>query len=278
LTYERPVSGEADKELMRLGDLLVLSGKITTQQAEEAARISGERKILFGQAAVILGFVSRKDLESELRLHGHRLHSAPSVPAHLSLSYESNIAGDRNIRRLARNLVLRWFRSPKGNKALAVISPDRGEGRTTMAVNLAVSLARDGARTFLVGADLHNPGLERIFHLSPKANPTPAPYKIEGFQSFSVMPASELLKVQHGNYSHYEFATMIDQYRRDCDVILIDTAAGSASLDYIVCGLAAGGAMMVAREGVSKGRHAAKMLNICEEEGITVVGGTLLQR
>ena len=62
-----------------------------------------------------------------------------------------------------RTRVLQRMRD-KGWRTLAVVSPGAGEGRTLVAVNLAVSIAAQFDQTaLLVDADLRNPSIGRVF-------------------------------------------------------------------------------------------------------------------
>ncbi len=54
-------------------------------------------------------------------------------------------------------------------RVVAVTSAGRGEGRTTVAANLALTAAKDGRPTVLVEADLRRPALARLFGLAPRA-------------------------------------------------------------------------------------------------------------
>src|SRR5258706_2402913 len=76
---------------------------------------------------------------------------------------------------LARNLIAEEFRlirtqllfghPDKQFRTICVTSPAPGDGKTSLAVNLAISLAKAGRRVLLVDADMRNPDIHRIFDL-----------------------------------------------------------------------------------------------------------------
>jgi len=51
-------------------------------------------------------------------------------------------------------------------RVILITSAIAGEGKTSLAGHLAVSLARAGRRTLLIDADLHRPAMHRLFDLS----------------------------------------------------------------------------------------------------------------
>src|SRR5580698_267253 len=73
-----------------------------------------------------------------------------------------------------RQLVLRAaLHSPSAEqppKLIVVTSGKGGVGTTTIAVNLAIALARDGRRTVLVDADLEQADAGRLCHLEEPAH------------------------------------------------------------------------------------------------------------
>ena len=52
----------------------------------------------------------------------------------------------------------------RGKKVLLVSSAIPGEGKTTVAANLAIALAQKGKRTLLIDCDLRNPSVAKIFN------------------------------------------------------------------------------------------------------------------
>ena len=71
--------------------------------------------------------------------------------------------------RILRTQVLQTMRK-NGFKTLAVTSPNYNEGKTTVAINLAMSIALDLNQTvLLVDLDLRNPSVHSYLGLSPRA-------------------------------------------------------------------------------------------------------------
>lgn len=274
-----PQPSREDSRPIRIGEVLVAGGKMTSAQAEAAAVLGGERNMLFGQAAVMLGFVSVEDVRAALVRYAHDM----AGPRNREISPEvvvlkdplSPRAGD--IRRLAQTLALRWFRGETSRPAISVISADRGEGRTTVLANLACTFAGAGIRTLLIDADLHNPGLHELFGLHETDVPNSGYYTVAELSNLAIIPASAIFDVEYEKFMRSAFSAIIDAKSAEFDLILVDTPAASVSNDYLLAGLATQGAFVVTREGVTRAVSATKMLNSCDDAGVPVIGGIMLK-
>ncbi|MEG8038900.1 hypothetical protein QP166_05895 [Sphingomonas sp. LR60] len=181
-----------------------------------------------------------------------------------------------DLRRLAQTLALRWFGGDNGHRALAVISPDRYEGRSTVAANLACLFATGGVPTLLIDADMQNPSLHHKFG-SMTSQPSPiGGQRIRGLDHLTVVPAADLLKVEQAPLIHSPLQSLIERRRAEFGAIFIDTGAAATSNDYQVAALAGGGALLVTRDGVTRARRASRMLDSCDDAGLSVVGGIML--
>ncbi|MFD2214002.1 CpsD/CapB family tyrosine-protein kinase [Metabacillus endolithicus] len=60
---------------------------------------------------------------------------------------------------------IQFSTSNKKHQMLMITSPSNGEGKTTTAVNLAISISQQGNKVLLIDADLRRPKLQQTFNL-----------------------------------------------------------------------------------------------------------------
>ncbi|MBB6091252.1 capsular exopolysaccharide synthesis family protein [Povalibacter uvarum] len=101
--------------------------------------------------------------------------------------------------KMLRTRVLREL-DTLGATTLGVMSAASGEGKTLTAINLAIAIAADPARTvLLVDFDLRNPSIHRRFHHEPTVGvddclidrraSRDAMFKVTGYERLTVLPA-----------------------------------------------------------------------------------------
>ncbi|CAN7513160.1 polysaccharide biosynthesis tyrosine autokinase [Aminobacter sp. LjRoot7] len=121
-----------------------------------------------------------------------------------------------------------------GSKVIGVISMLPGEGKSTVAANLAGLIASNGAKTLLIDADLRNPGLSRSLGIDAEQGLVEAVVNDLGWQSvvkvdrqskMAIVPA-----VVRGRFSHTSELLSSAGMRR-----FIDDA--KATFDYIIVDL-----------------------------------------
>ncbi len=143
----------------------------------------------------------------------------------------------------ARNLIAEEFRVIRtqllfGNpnmqyKTICVTSPQPGDGTTSLAVNLAISIAKAGRRTLLIDGDLRKPDVHRIFNIpdSPglaemiqgTCEPGGAIRKSD-IELLDVLPAGIPMVRPSELISRPELARIIDALSELYDHIIFDTA------------------------------------------------------
>ncbi|MEO5573573.1 MAG: chain length determinant protein tyrosine kinase EpsG, partial [Gammaproteobacteria bacterium] len=157
------ITGQIDRTL---GKILLDSGKLTPEAAERIAEFQKERGLRFGEAALKLKLLTKRDLQyalSEQFNYDYLQEGDGDVSKELVAAYEPFSPQSEAFRTLRGQLILRKLGSH--HKTLVILSPDQGEGRSYLAANLAVVFSQVGENTLLVDADLRTPRQHSIFNL-----------------------------------------------------------------------------------------------------------------
>jgi protein-tyrosine kinase len=151
-----------------IGAILVEQGRLNAADVEEIQRFANLNGVRFGEAAVQLQRITQNDIESAIA----QQYNYPV----LARGGEGGVADDvvaahqpqseivEPLRALRSQLILRWL-NITDRKVLAVTSPERGEGRSWLAANLATMFAQLGERTLLIDADMRHPRQHRLFNI-----------------------------------------------------------------------------------------------------------------
>ncbi|MFT3915488.1 MAG: CpsD/CapB family tyrosine-protein kinase [Anaeromyxobacteraceae bacterium] len=142
-------------------------------------------------------------------------------------------------------------------RAVAVTSAGRGEGRTTTAMNLALTAAQEGRAAVLVEADLRRPALAGLLGLSPRAG---VGELLEGRAELSeavarVGPLAVLCAGQVRDPASAargaRAGVLLEQLRAAYDLVVLDAPPAMSFLDGDRLAGAADGAILVVRAGVT---------------------------
>ena len=279
--FGRPGDGNS------IGALLVDAGKLSLDDAERVLRLQREQKLRFGEAAVQLGLVGPADIEVALSQQFEYPYLRPDDPAldaELIAAYQPFGQQVEALRGLRSQLMLRWFNADAGRKALAVVSPERGEGRSFVAANLAVVFSQLGEHTLLIDADLRHPRQHSLFRvdnaiglssiLSGRAG-REAAQRVEGLVDLSVLPAGAPPPNPQELLARPSFGRLLDDLAGEFDVIIIDTPAGNAYADAQTVAARAGGALMVVRANTSRVRPAGLLVQNLSAANAKLAGAVM---
>jgi capsular exopolysaccharide synthesis family protein len=168
--------------------------------------------------------------------------------------------------------------------AVMVTSAWDGEGKTTVASQLAVSLARCGRRTLLVDADLRNPTLHQLFEM-PLGRGLGDVLRGDIEVEDGIRPTqAENLKLLSGGASDYtsiqalendSVGAIFDRLKEQFDFIVVDTAPVLAFADPLLLGQHMDGAILSVRLDVSQRPKVEEAANRLRTVGINLFGAVV---
>jgi capsular exopolysaccharide synthesis family protein len=183
------------------------------------------------------------------------------------------------------------FAHPRGKtpKLLVVTSPGPGEGKSSVASNLAITLAEIGKRVLLVDADMRRPRLHEIFSLpntwglsdllkgeGPVENyPLEAIARSTGISGLHVLTSGQ----GSGSIARLLYSTcgkrLLERLREEFDTVIIDTPPMLQISDARVIGRLADGVILVLRSGQTSRESAKAAKERLQADGIPVLGSVL---
>ena len=276
---------------LRMGAMLVNSGYLEESQVPMVLMCAERTGTRFGESAVYLGLVEQDVIEDTLiQQAGSTLVSRRLPEQELSDELVTLAPAMSRTKSGFKALTARLLLAGS-TRAIAVVSPGSGEGRSFVAANLAMSFAQTGRQTLLIDAHLEDPRQQEIFGLQHEAGLSEVLsghlsqhghiFNLGAQKSLSVIPAGHAA----GDYQNAGDDLLTRKHTRRTlqaickrhEVIIFDTppAAESAMPDWIahLCG----NALMVA--DAKKTRiHAAKQLEERLSKHCRIAGVVLNQK
>jgi capsular exopolysaccharide synthesis family protein len=224
---------------------------------------------------------------------GESLERAASLPVLTTVGRDPDSKRQPIIRDDAGGGRLEAFRQLRTNlqyadvdhrpRAVVVTSATPGEGKTSVAGNLAVTMARQGRRVCLVDGDLRQPSVAEYLGVVGEVGLTtvligkvgigqalqPAPNGLAVITSGETPPnPSELL-------SSERMGRVLDELVTHYDMVLIDAPPVLPVTDAVVLARLADAAIMVVRSGKTTRSQLTEAVTALGNVGVRVLGGVL---
>jgi len=169
-------------------------------------------------------------------------------------------------------------------KTIVVTSSLPGEGKTTTAINLAITLADAGSRVALVDADLRRPSIADYMGLEGEVGLTTVligkadvqdAVQPWGNGSLHVLPSGLVPPNPSELLGSRSMANLLDQLASQYDMVLIDTPPLLPVTDAAILAKITGGALVVAAADKLHRQQLADGLGSLEDVGARVLGVVL---
>ncbi|RUL84918.1 exopolysaccharide transport family protein [Tautonia sociabilis] len=167
-------------------------------------------------------------------------------------------------------------------RCVLITSAVGGEGKTTLAAQLAVRCAEAGASTVLIDADLRRATLGRLFEvpdcpglsdvLRGDAQLEDALVPISQVGGCQLLPAGSPEAYPNRILRGKAFAPMLERLRRSFDVVIIDTSPVLPVPDALILGRLADGAVIATRHDQSRFPAVERANGLLTGAGIPVLG------
>lgn len=272
---------------LKLGQLLLDSGKLSAADAERVLRLQKTENLRFGDAALRLGLVSEHDILLALARQFDYPVLAPGASGfsdELVAAYQPFGPQAEQLRALRSQLMLRWF-GARG-RSLALVGTSQSGSMSSLAANLAVVFSQLGERTLLIDANLRRPMLHGLFNLPARQGLTDvligragldSAVRLDSLLGLTVLGAGTLPPNPAELLARPAFAELLMHAADAFDVVLVNTAPGHIAEILPVCA-AAKGALLGVDQHFSAAAEVRSIASAIEQTGATLVGSVLNQR
>lgn len=282
----RPAPASGPPAVLRpIGEIIRAKRPLSDSEIAHILVVQRRMKLRFGEAAVALDLVTQADVLWALSqqfnypysLDGRGLSGADLVVAVEPYGAQAEAFRDLRSKIMANDETL-------GRQPLAVVSPDRGDGRTYVAANLAVTFSQLGERTVLVDGNLRDPGVHKLFGLKERAalsdllnGRRPA----KPFDRSADLPGLFIMQVGAPPPNPLEllqqpmFGILLRELQREFDRVIVDTPPARHTADARVIAATCRQSVLVGRHGKTEARTMNLLVDRLRRTQATIAGVVL---
>lgn len=262
LNHEQP---SVDKD-RSIGEIISNAFNLSEPQLQQILQHQKTNGVKFGEAAVSLGMIKREDVLWALSQQFHYPYSNQNTGQD-QVSEELVVATQpfgeyAEIFRDVRSQLL--MEAPQGlaRRAIAVVSPGAGDGKSFFASNLAVAFSQLGGRTVLVDADMRTPRQHEIFGIDGASSglsgvlsgrtETNVIRPVQALPNLYVMPVGTIPPNPLELIQRPAFGMMLQELLSKFEHVIVDSAAANRGADAKLIAATCGSALVLGRKNVTK--------------------------
>ena len=268
-----------------IGEIIAETRNLSADQVEQILARQRERGVRFGEAAIQLGFASTDDVLFALAQQFHYPYAPEEQrklsPELVALNQPFSVQAEA-FRAIRSQVMMRVFNEQADvNRALAIVSPDSGDGKTFFAANLAVTLAQLGGRTLLIDADMRGPRQHEVFNLPNKSGlsgilsgraQSQVVQQVPGVSSLFLLPVGITPPNPLELVERPAFGLLVRELVSKFDHVVVDTPAAVYGSDSAVIASRCGAALVVARNNHSRIRFLQNLVGVLEASPSKMAG------
>jgi capsular exopolysaccharide synthesis family protein len=168
-----------------------------------------------------------------------------------------------------------------GHSVIQVTSPDMGDGKSTLVVNLAITIAQSGKRILLIDGDMRRP---RLHKLLAKSAPTGLAAAVSGqvpwrdvvqettVPGLSLLPCGPMPPNPSEVLTSPRFQQILEEVRQEYDFAIVDTPPLLAVTDPCVVAPRVDGVVLTIRLSKKSGPQAERAREVLTSLGVQVLG------
>jgi capsular exopolysaccharide synthesis family protein len=284
-----PLGGRRMFNLLFGSGLALLCGGLVGLMRESSdTRVRSREEVVRLTDVPLLASIPRIALHNGLR-NGLRRELAKQIENRLVLRHAPRSPAAEAYRALRTNVAFAGSGERPPLRTIVVTSPEPMDGKTTTAVNLAITMAEQGLRAVLIDGDQRRPVLHKVLHtdrvpgLSGLLNRTtpleeairdiPLPHHTEG--AFGFIPAGHVVPNPAELLGSGAMRELLVLLAARYDVVIMDTPPLCVVTDAAVLGTIVDGVILVARMGATHGEALHQAVSEMQGLGARVVGSVL---
>lgn len=283
-TAPAPLDDDAPVLDRSIGDFIRRARQLSDAQIDEILAHQRQHGLRFGEAAIALKLASRDDVLWALSQQFHYPYApgdGTSFNPELVAAVDPFNVQTEAIRGIRSQLMLGVMAPDQPRRALAVLSPNVGDGKSFFAANLAITFSQLGARTLLIDADMRTPRQHLLFGVPNESGlssllagrtETSAIHLVQDLPSMFVLPVGTLPPNPLELLQRPSFSLLLQELLTKFDHIVVDTPATTHGSDSRVVAAKCGVAMVVGRRGTSRMKAINTLINEVTRGSATFAG------
>ena len=267
-----------------IGDYIREARGLSEQQIEQILHHQLHHNLRFGEAAVALKLATREDVLWALSQQFHYPYAASETAQfheELVTAIDPFCDQAEAFREVRSQLMMGVMAGDKPRRALAVLSPDSGDGKSFFASNMAITFSQLGGRTLLVDADMRTPrqhqlfgvpnqsGLSGILAGRAEANVI---HQVRDLPSLHVLPVGTTPPNPLELVQRAGFGLLMQELLSKFDHVVVDTPADAHGADARVVASKCGAAIVLTRPGKTRVKPTQKLISAINKTPTKLAG------